>query len=292
MAPPVAVRVCVGDLAVPLSEGTLEIIPDGDAPKVLEILEVDLSSRKGKYEWLERGLGLKAYSFRRLEWPLFEEARSFLLARRAACPRRAGKLPNLGVEVDLRGRRVLVRNNLKRLSVCFEKGTEVEGVGWLIGELEKDLAASAQSQPGSGRPKVAQKASGSSEPSAASAPSIAALEKQVQDKVLEDLRRQPGVISATFCQSREALLVRGNFPDSKERKFFGVPALKRQRQTLEQDGRALGLAEETLQGLYRSAARSALEALGAVRGDDAARSGSNRSSGASASSHSEDDGGL
>ena len=106
---------------MPVAETTLEIMPDGDGTKVLEVLEVDLSSREGKFEWVEWGLGLRTGSFRRFEWPLLEEARSHLQARRATLARRASKLPNFGVEVELRGHRVLLRNNLKVLRVCFEK---------------------------------------------------------------------------------------------------------------------------------------------------------------------------
>ena len=258
---------------MPFLETNLEVLPDGEAAKSFEVLELDLSSREGQFEWLERALDLHSGFFRRLEWPLLEAAREYLQARRAALSRRASKLPNSGVEVELRGRRVLVRNNLKVLRVCFEKGSEVEGIRWLLEELEKDCASSTDGRVRartSGRkmpecPRGIQKASGSSvadPPDIAESPSSAGnIEQGVREKVLEDLRRHPGVMGATFCQSREALMIRGNFPDNKGRRFFGVPALKRQRKTLEKEDRLPEFIEQTFEGLYKSAAKAALEAL-------------------------------
>ena len=258
---------------MPLTESKVQIIPDGDAGKCLEVLELDLSSREGQFEWLEKALDLRAGSFRRLEWPLLVAAREYLQARRAALPPRASKLPNYGVEVELRGRQVLVRNNLKVLRVCFEKGSEVEGIRWLLEELEKDCASSTDGRvrsQTSGRqmpvcPRGVQKSLGSSggAPPAIAEPASTAetIEQAVREKVLEDLRRQPGIMGATFCQSRESLMVRGNFEDKSRRRFFGVPALKRQRKTLQKDDRLPEFIEETFEGLYKSAAKAALEAL-------------------------------
>lgn len=275
MALEVGMRLCVGNLAVPGRSTSVEVVPDGAEPEVFEVFELDLTSREGDQEWLERALGLPSKAFRRIEWPLLEEARAFLQTRRATVARRAGKLPNLGSWFDWRGRRVLLRNNVKALRVCFEKGEEADGVRWLLAELRKDCGTGGPggARPGS-KPETSGKArlapSGSSGPPAAS---VAALEAEALEEVLADLRARPGVLTASFCPSREALLIRGEFgpaggPPSK--RFFGVPALKRQRKSLGAEERSPEDIRGTFAAAFRSAARAALEAIPGLPPDPAA----------------------
>lgn len=299
MASTVAMRLCVGNLAVPLETCTLEVVPEGGETETFEVVELDLSSRGGDFEWLERALGLPLRTFRRLDWPLLEEAREFLQARRAALPKRSGNPPNLGVWVDWRGRKVLFRNNLKSLRVCFQKGGQVEGLEWLLEELEKDCSSSTD---GRRRPKFqrqppvkgASAASGSAVGAQAPGAGVVdALEAEAREEILGQLRAHPRVAGASFCKSREALLVRAAFGGEGTevaKRFFGVPALKRKRRTMEQEDREPEVIRGTFGAVYGSAARSALEALGPLEAEGGspakpASDVSDAASGGSASPH-------
>lgn len=280
MVPPVAVRVCVGNFAVPLQNSTLELTSPqpGEPTGTFEVLELDLSSRSGEFEWLERALGLHRYSFRRLDWPFLAELREPLVERRAGLRARACRLQNLGTSVECRGRRVFLRNSSKTVRVCFEKGTEVVGVRWLLEQFEKDAGSSSDGrlrekparQPPAKRGPTATPDAGASGSAGPPVPggepgvqgSVAALEAEVREGILEELRLHPRVRSAAFSAAREALLVHGDFEGQGVlKKSFGVPALKRRRRDLEEPARVPEGSRATLEGVYRAAARAVLAAL-------------------------------
>ena len=136
--PPVALRVCVGDLAVPLQGPEEHEILNGDTELLFEL---DLSSRACNHKYLEVPLGVPARSFNPSQWPLFLEIHETLTEIRNASfkSKRASKRTDLVLDVDIRGHRCLVKNSLKGLHLYLKKGEEVQELQWLIEELMKDL---------------------------------------------------------------------------------------------------------------------------------------------------------
>lgn len=142
VAPRVAVRVCLGDLAVPLAPASVKVdggpVDNEGEPQELRVQELDLSRRLGSFEWIESALGLRARSFRAASWPLVEEILEQLGARRAQMARRAAKQPGLVVQLLVRGRHDKeggqVKSDLSRVRlvpVCrqpHESGSKVVSV--------------------------------------------------------------------------------------------------------------------------------------------------------------------
>lgn len=284
-------RFCVGDLAVPLEPSVVEV--DGGEAQELRVQEIDLSSRLGSFGWIEGALGLKARQFRSASWPLLAEILELLASRRSSLARWAAKQPRVVVSLLVRGRQILVRNNVKAVRICFAEGDVAEGLEWLIAELEKDfvdLDDSLKLAPPRREPRAAPGPSRAGSPAeGASGGDAEAAEAQVRREILAKISRHPACTSATFSASRCALLVHGAWPDiageaggaPRSKRYFGVPALKRRR--LEFSENLSDAARALLETAYRAAGQAALDALGpSAAGDDdagdAARSGSSEGS--------------
>lgn len=268
--PPVGLRLCVGDLAVPGEHIDIEV--DADPPVTLKVLEIFLTGRQTEAEWLERGLSLRARAFLQIDWPLIKDIKGILAQRRLALPRRAGRMPHLGVYVEVRGRQLLVRNKMSRTSVLFEKGTEIAGLEWLLRELNKDLDA-LNANPPPRRPSRGAKRTRS--PSAPPAPAsssgasgvearLASLEAKVREEAFGRLRGEQTIESVWWSPAKHALVVVGTL--AKKQRTFAIPRYhKRWEHLVQAMGSSWdeGQAREALEDMYEVVGRRVLEVIGA-----------------------------
>ena len=73
--------------------------------------------------------------------PLFKEISTAISKGKqtSGIAARLPKRPNIVVAIEIRGKAILVLNQTRTLTVAFEPGQELEGLQWLVEELEKDL---------------------------------------------------------------------------------------------------------------------------------------------------------
>ena len=270
---PVGLRLCAGDMAVPGQRIDIEV--DADPPASAKVLEIFLTGRQTEVEWLERALDLRARAFLQIDWPLVKDIREILVERRSSLPRRAGRMPHLGVRIEVRGREILVRNRLSRTSLLLEEGEEIAGLKWLIQELDKDLDALNKNPPPR-RPSAGAKRQRS--PSAPAAPAsssgasgtdalVASLEEKVRVEVFGRLRGEPTIETVWWSPAKHALVVTGC--RGKKQKSFAVT---RYHQRLKSLAQAMGSswdedqARGALEDMYDQAARRVLEVMGEQAG--------------------------
>ena len=208
-------------------------------------------SRRGSFEWLERGLGLQARKFRATNWPFLDEIREALRKRRESLKARAPVLPNILVALNLRGIEFLVRNNLKAIVVAFRKDSDVQGD---LRKLFVALVESAGDEP-------------AAELGAADAPGVEGaddgdrrallenLEVAIRADVMADLRKHPQCESVSWVGSRCSFLVKRK--GAKKRIDCFAPNLKRRRtEFLEEKS-----DEAELKALYGKALATGLRVL-------------------------------
>ena len=135
--PPVAMRLCLGQMAVPLQE---EEVIFHDLHSVCDDMEdgrfewhlLDLAVGRRPYDmwWLERAFGLRArwWQAHGCKLPVVQEALATIRGGRVRRGTRARfpKQPHIIVAIRLRGTRVFVRNSTNCLTLAFQK-VEVEG---------------------------------------------------------------------------------------------------------------------------------------------------------------------
>jgi hypothetical protein len=252
--PPVAWRLCLGDVPVPL-EVTQGESADGE---VLEVYEIDFSSR-ADFKWLERAFGLKARSFRQREWPFLEEIREALRASRPKA--RIAQMPRSLKTLEVRGISLLVRNSLKALKLCFAKddapGNLEAFLSALRGDLDKPAALEGEGE--GGHSSSDKSASGHEREQ-----ELEALEKQARADAIRDLEALPRIRSAHYADSRRELLLR--LEGSEKRLGFLVPDLKRRRKEF-LEGSASASSVTTAYRKAVEAATAALEPAAAPLGD-------------------------
>ena len=155
--PPVAMRLCLGEVAVPLQEQEvlfhdLHSVCDDMEDGRLEWHLLDLSVGRRPYDmwWLERAFGLRArwWQAHGRKLPVVQEALETIRSGRIRKGSRVRfpKQPHIIVAIRLRGARVFVRNSTNCLTIAFQKVRE--GIGHyvpqflhLMGMLKQDVDA-------------------------------------------------------------------------------------------------------------------------------------------------------
>eukprot|EP00811_Abedinium_folium_P006739 NODE_16213_length_1006_cov_4.506257.p1 GENE.NODE_16213_length_1006_cov_4.506257~~NODE_16213_length_1006_cov_4.506257.p1 ORF type:complete len:176 (+),score=49.94 NODE_16213_length_1006_cov_4.506257:218-745(+) len=98
--------------------------------------------------WIETTLGLKARSFRVVQWPVVEEVLQALAARRPSGGKRSREAihENLLVHVRVRGRALLVKNTVHSLVLALDLDEEVANLPnsvlhWLVQQFRENLGS-------------------------------------------------------------------------------------------------------------------------------------------------------
>ena len=270
---PVALRLCAGDMAVPAERVDIEV--EADPPVHVRALEVFLTGRQTEAEWVERALDLRARAFLQIDWPLLKDIKETLVQRRSALPRRAGRQPHLGVRVEIRGREILVRNRLSRISVLLEEGEEIAGLKWLLQELHKDLgvippppgpSAGAKRQRSPSAPAAPASSSGASGTEAI----VASLEAKVRLEVFGRLRGNATIEAVWWSPAKHAIVVTGA-RDKKQKSFAVARYHKRLKHLMETMGSSWDedQARRALEDMYDQTARRVIEVF-EVMGEEVA----------------------
>ena len=132
-------RWCLGQRVVPFETLEEAEILDDDATLLLECL--DFSSRAADYLWIEEALELPHREFRKKSFAIIEDIRASLRAHRGNLRPREGKRQTAFLEVQVRGRTLLVQNNVRRVFVGFRPANLKADLEWLLEQLRADLGA-------------------------------------------------------------------------------------------------------------------------------------------------------
>jgi hypothetical protein len=269
--PAIEKRWCLGDLAVPLVR-----VQDEDEG---EIFELDVTSREGCARFLETSLGLKYRSFRSREWPFLEAILSHLKELRGKkCPR-ATVRTSLLLLFEIRGIEVLVRNNIKRLTICFREESLASSLAAFLSELQKDAggppeppaAASAEGSAVGAAPGLVedetlppeeekgQEGGSEGEDTCGGGPDLETLERNCIRKHLQTVGQHPNCASVHWGQARRCFLIKRKSKEGlQERLEVRVPGLKRRRQAAHQGG---DLKLRDLEDAFKRAAEDILRVL-------------------------------
>ena len=195
-------------------------------------------------------------------------------------------MPNLVASVDVRGRAILVRNRMSKISVIIEEGLEIAGVEWLLEQLAADipkLPTQALAVRALKRARVipAEALDESVRVSAPASSSEALLAKdaekddaesafrpvelRVRDEVLISLRQRESIEQVWFSGARRGFVVRGKFGgEGIIEKTFTIRKYARRREFLMKNESTFlaGIRE-----MYKEVALRILEALGEPFGD-------------------------
>ena len=142
---PVAKLWCIGSHAVPMAT-VVDAELEGNEGFV-DMLALDLTSRDADCSWAEAALRLRAGTFRRIRWPLFEEIRGLVStwrleqARKLKRVKAAGMRPSLVIKLSIRNFELKVRNNPKKINIMCPEEEMASTLRWLLSELRKDLAS-------------------------------------------------------------------------------------------------------------------------------------------------------
>ena len=195
----------------------------GEPPEKKMILEVFLTGRQTDVLWMEKALKLGGRSFLSVPFKLLKEIKGLLQDRRKNLPPRASRLPRVGVYLEVRGYRVLVRNTLSRTSLLLERGEEVGTLQWLIKELAKDLedlgGKEALARDRKRRRGGAAGASGSDgiDKDLDHVPPeirLESCEDAVRKEVLEDLKQHRAIESVWWSKRKRSLIIVAHWPCS------------------------------------------------------------------------------
>jgi len=237
-------RLCLGARAVP--HALFENAEVGEEEAIMNLAVLDFSSRAGDFEWIEAGLNLGARHFRQTEFALLEEIRAGIRGQRQGLRRREGVRERTFLELQVRGRTVIVQNTVRRLVVGFRPENLQADLGWLLGQLERDL----EDPPAPPAALVLQDAGGDAGPivvagdggylgAADAAPPAApaaraerdSLELQLRGDILAVMRAHPGCLGAFWCPSRFSFEVRKRAatgePERHEVRVRGLANLRR-----------------------------------------------------------------
>ena len=143
MSTAVSLRLCIGDIAVPLVVEEREVFAGGP-PEEFLVLSLAKRTANGRpdFRFLEVALGLTSRSFTKTQWPLLIEiyqAITDFKQELLSISKRASRRQTVVIDVVVRGHRVRVLNSLHCIRLFWEKKDQVEEMQWLIEELRKDL---------------------------------------------------------------------------------------------------------------------------------------------------------
>ena len=281
----VANRVAVGNFVVPGEY--LEVEIEGDPPEQKQVLEVWLTGRGREYLWLERALKLGGRFFLDIEWKVTLEIRELLRTRRAQQGPRTSRQPRLGVYLNVRGKRLLVRNSLARVSLLLEPGEAVPTITWLLEQFVEQLedlgGAQALARERKRRREDKAKARDPSRSSGALGsdgvegenvpPEVLfeACEDRVRKEVIDDLKARERIENVWWSQTKLSLVIVAHWPIGLEgtyckQKTFAIWNYKRKKakilESLEEPGRTMDekrtRAIEQLHSLWANASNRVL----------------------------------
>ena len=184
--------------------------------------------------------------------PLFKEISTAISKGKqtSGIAARLPKRPNIVVAIEIRGKAILVLNQTRTLTVAFEPGQELEGLQWLVEELEKDLETNTNL--GENLENNEDLEEESEKDDEEQERHIDHLETQLRDQNLKALRDHDERLRASWPPSKPCYRV---FNKQKTMKQFFVIGLKKRRLKFIQDGDASAL--ESIKSLHQQAFQDA-----------------------------------
>ena len=270
---------CLDDKKVPLERMCLELddpenlVGEDGSEAFYSVLDL---RAKGNIRWLEMAFKVKDkfWRSRSRHIPLLQE---IVKAIENAKPRKGAsvrlpKRPEVIKPFEIRGKQLLMLNNVQKLSIALKPGNEVDELGWILGELKKDIDL----MPGHlSWTKGTSKALGD-EPQLSQEHNDGPGEEPEEamdyeghiEKKLEELKSSSNCVRASFLKSRSSLRVARKDGTSKE---FGIQGFAKKRKLAMERQDELSFAE-VREAIDRSAdmALEFLEASGQPAASSAA----------------------
>ena len=180
---PIGMKLCLGDIAIPVSEKTMDLVDlhnlrDGDHDgQVYSCVSLKATAEMWWFLKALVGQGLKTITTR---WwihqqhaiPLLMELRQAIKQGKttSGSDRHLSRLPNAVVPVRIRDSVILVVNHSLNLTLALESGKEVEVLQWFLKHLTLDIkkmlaAPAAGEEPAEPQGDAEEPASSSSRPS-------------------------------------------------------------------------------------------------------------------------------
>ena len=255
-------KVCLGDFVVPLFTRRESLHdPWGLVAEELEDAEWQCLSLKQKANmgWALQPLGVTAKDWRQYHnsLPILQELRQGIIDMKKSLKTQGARMPMMPqymVPLQIRDQVVIVRNHAQYLEMAFKEGEALEGLAWLMQQLQQDFpkvlkVTEALDDDGSDEDHE-------DEPGEdPEADWYSVMEKKIISKTLEKLQGHAMCKSAAWCPSRVTLKV---VRKDKSCKWLRIQGLLKKRKVVAAVKEESEALFEPVKTSFESAAAEAL----------------------------------